>query len=324
MLLSTPSEMQRLINATTNSVWIRRMRNPNLIRQATIRLQQWLNFVLNTNLSTDGIFGPLTKSALQNFQQNQGLSVDGIFGPASFAALRNSVLSKKNPNNVLGLVRYGADLISNRQGFASFQFPASYGSDYLGFKQDCEEHGIKVTSAGSFRAANISAGLGQSRTSLHYFGGAFDLSLDSGMNNPQNEQRDEYVIEPLAGRRWRVWARVRNEAAPKAPKQVTTIKNPATYAQRQGTGRSVTGLFVDFTSLAAKHNWLGIPAWGNYLSSPSPMVLEWWHFQNEFLLFPCYTTFAMELSLIYSQAEINRKPIFNNAQNLVWRDNWHG
>ena len=35
----------------------------------------------------DGIFGPVTKAAVEEFQQSGGLAVDGIVGPATWAAL---------------------------------------------------------------------------------------------------------------------------------------------------------------------------------------------------------------------------------------------
>jgi peptidoglycan hydrolase-like protein with peptidoglycan-binding domain len=37
--------------------------------------------------STDGVFGPATKKALQNAQAMHGLNTDGIAGPMTWSAL---------------------------------------------------------------------------------------------------------------------------------------------------------------------------------------------------------------------------------------------
>ncbi len=38
----------------------------------------------------DGIFGPVTKAAVEQFQSDSGLAVDGVVGPATWAALGGS------------------------------------------------------------------------------------------------------------------------------------------------------------------------------------------------------------------------------------------
>jgi peptidoglycan hydrolase-like protein with peptidoglycan-binding domain len=40
-----------------------------------------------TDSEIDGVFGPVTKSAVEQFQQGAHLTVDGIVGPATWAAL---------------------------------------------------------------------------------------------------------------------------------------------------------------------------------------------------------------------------------------------
>jgi peptidoglycan hydrolase-like protein with peptidoglycan-binding domain len=54
----------------------------------TVRWAQYL--LVRRTLSDDqidGIFGPVTKSAVEQFQTDSGLAVDGIVGPATWAAL---------------------------------------------------------------------------------------------------------------------------------------------------------------------------------------------------------------------------------------------
>ena len=51
------------------------------------RLQRALRRTPNLGLSVDGIFGPLTETAVKEFQQGAGLVVDGIVGPLTWNAL---------------------------------------------------------------------------------------------------------------------------------------------------------------------------------------------------------------------------------------------
>ena len=46
-------------------------------------LQRFLNWYLSEKLVTDGIFGDLTESALEQFQYAEGIKVDGIYGSGS-------------------------------------------------------------------------------------------------------------------------------------------------------------------------------------------------------------------------------------------------
>ena len=55
------------------------------------KLQAALNYVLKTNLSIDGKFGPLTLAALRKFQKTCGLVQDGIYGPKSQKKLREVI-----------------------------------------------------------------------------------------------------------------------------------------------------------------------------------------------------------------------------------------
>ena len=56
-------------------------------RDYIVWVQASLNRVLGTRLATDGISGPLTRSAVRSFQARNRLAVDGIVGPVTEAAL---------------------------------------------------------------------------------------------------------------------------------------------------------------------------------------------------------------------------------------------
>ena len=59
-------------------------------------LQQNLNTVMNTSLTTDGIFGTNTYDVLKAFQMSHGLAADGIYGPVSRAKM-SEALNKRIP-----------------------------------------------------------------------------------------------------------------------------------------------------------------------------------------------------------------------------------
>ena len=64
---------------------------PTLRRGATgelvKQLQRVLNFVLDENLTVDGVFGAKTEEAVKEFQRKAGLTVDGVVGPKTWAEL---------------------------------------------------------------------------------------------------------------------------------------------------------------------------------------------------------------------------------------------
>ena len=54
---------------------------------AVTRLQALLNAVTDAGLAEDGIFGPLTETAVTDFQASRHLLVDGIVGPQTWTSL---------------------------------------------------------------------------------------------------------------------------------------------------------------------------------------------------------------------------------------------
>ena len=54
-------------------------------------LQNDLNFVMNSGLKCDGIFGIKTKSALRDFQSKYNIQVDGIYGNESYAKMKDAL-----------------------------------------------------------------------------------------------------------------------------------------------------------------------------------------------------------------------------------------
>ena len=54
-------------------------------------LQEDLNYVMNSKLVVDGIFGAKTKAALKEFQASHQLVVDGIYGKKSYTAMKGEL-----------------------------------------------------------------------------------------------------------------------------------------------------------------------------------------------------------------------------------------
>ena len=55
------------------------------------KLQKDLNFVLNSKLTVDGIFGTKTKETLKKFQKSQKIEIDGIYGNNSYKKMKNKI-----------------------------------------------------------------------------------------------------------------------------------------------------------------------------------------------------------------------------------------
>jgi peptidoglycan hydrolase-like protein with peptidoglycan-binding domain len=64
---------------------------PTISEGASGPVVRWLQYLLVrrtlSDSQIDGIFGPVTKSAVEEFQQYSHLAVDGIVGPATWSAL---------------------------------------------------------------------------------------------------------------------------------------------------------------------------------------------------------------------------------------------
>ncbi len=288
------------------------------------RLQQWLEF-LGYNCPDDGVFCDDTRKALIRFQQGKDLTPDGIFGRKSYAALRAAVHSRyvallpsfanklpaPLPANFSKKVVCPAHKVGD--GFANFRFRADAAYWYMQLFEHAERLGIKVTSAGADRSIKVSATAGRSNTSLHYIAIAFDLAIYTGMVKPET---DAYVIE-RNGRGWTVWARCYTDR----PEMQRTIQNPVTYARRNGTGKPVSGQFVNFTELARMYHFEDINPHASFFTGGTQLGAEWWHFQCEFALMPFFSTFGEELLTLHSADDIRKSPVAPHTDK-VFGINW--
>lgn len=71
------------IDPSGNVPTLRRGSTGELVKQ----LQRTLNFLLEENLTVDGVFGAKTEAAVKVFQSKMGLTADGVVGPKTWAEL---------------------------------------------------------------------------------------------------------------------------------------------------------------------------------------------------------------------------------------------
>jgi hypothetical protein len=284
----------------------------NLSTPTISRLQEWLTFV---GIPTDvtGVYDESTRTAVREFQRQKGLAADGLFGRMTFVALRNAV--RDQYCFLLKCTSYRkfemrADVF--KQGYDTFRLRTDAAYHYARLYDAAKQAGILVTSSGSDRSLSAPVSAGRVPTSLHYVAIAFDLYIYSAMQNPLT---DPYVVE-RDGDFWRVWARSSN---PQTPER--TISNPVTNAARKGTGRPVTGKFVDFTALAEANGFSRIKPHSSFLAGGSYAGAEWWHFQCERGLMPNFSTFGGELDTLYTLSQIAISPVAR-FQERIFGENW--
>lgn len=287
---------------------------------AVRQMQRWINLVSDSKIATDGIFGAGTAAALRNFQRANGLVPDGIFGRNTFLVLRSAMLNRYCQGKPLGTIVCPADKLG--KGAKQLTLRTDAANMYNAMYAEAKSMGISVTTAGGLRRLQDAEGAGRSKTSLHFAAIAFDLALDSMCTDPT---KDAFVCTLDANRNWTVWARCTNTAAPNAPKQPIIIENPVTYINRRGAGQKIEGLFVNFTELAKKHGFTGIPPHANYLTSKHITSLECWHFDlRNTVLMPNFSTFGEEITSIWSFAEYAQHEALFSRRNLIWAQSWFG
>ena len=286
----------------------------NSTGESVLRLQQWLNFLGEPIvLAEDGLFDEDTKQALVKFQYSAGLKPDGIFGRLSYAALRQAV--HKHYTTIGAFKLFGKVVMPADQydkGYNSFRLRTDAAYWYKMFYNDMKVAGALVTSSGSDRSLDAKVSAARSTTSMHYIATAFDLYIYSGMIKPET---DPYVVEK-DGDRWRVWARCADGKG-----ELRTIANPVTYRRRNGTGVPVKDWFMDLTAVAARYGYIAIKPRASFFTGGSEMGAEWWHFQNEFVLFPLYSAFGEELQTLHAPAAIQKSPLRQYAER-VFKINW--
>ena len=279
---------------------------------------------LGYNVGTvDGDFGPATSRQVELFQEANELYQDGIVGKGTLTVmneqlperLRFTIDGEPDPDETfikLPWTKVEADQIKGSNGYSRFYLREDAAEAYNDLRRDVLALGGVITSAGAKRPITDSKRMAsRSVKSLHYTGLAFDLALDSGMNNPKKER---FVIEEVGDRGWNVWCRTEDESVPVRRLEGYTYNNTKVIVEDR---------FFSFTDLAEKHGFHPIKSRRYFKTGGSYLGAEWWHFQFEKALTPGVSTFGGELLKVYSLSELKSKfEPWDISKNAVWKESW--
>ena len=279
---------------------------------------------LGYNVGTvDGDFGPATSRQVELFQEANELYQDGIVGKGTLTImneqlperLRFTIDGEPDPEETfvkLPWTKVETDKVPGSQGYSYFRLREDAAEAYNDLRRDVLALGGVITSAGAKRPITDSKRMAsRSIKSLHYTGLAFDLALDSGMNNPKKER---FVIEEVGARGWNVWCRTEDESVPVRRLEGYTYHNTKVIVEDR---------FFSFTDLAKKHGFEPISARRSFKGGGSYLGAEWWHFQFEKALTPGVSTFGGELLKVYSLSELKSKfEPWEISKNAVWKESW--
>lgn len=152
---------------------------------------------------------------------------------------------------------------------------------------------------------------------MHYVGLALDLSLPTGMQNPE---KDPYIIESIGDRKWRVWCRTENNDVPLVTLDAAKIRR--LRGKTVLSYETVTCRAFDLTAIFESHGWSGIRARKSFFRGGSYGGAEWWHFQHESVLESGKSTFGKELLKVYTLDQAKKFVYWNVAKNCVFGKNW--
>jgi len=279
---------------------------------------------LGYNVGTvDGDFGPATSRQVELFQEANDLYQDGIVGKGTLSVmneqlpeeLRFQIDGEPDPDETfvkLPWTKVETDQIEGSEGYSYFRLRKDAAEAYNALREDVLALGGVITSAGAKRPITDSKRMAsRSVKSLHYTGLAFDLALDSGMNNPKKER---FVIEEVGDRDWNVWCRTEDESVPVRRLEGYTYNNTKVVVEDR---------FFSFTELAKKHGFYPIKSRRYFKTGGSYLGAEWWHFQFEKALTPGVSTFGGELLKVYRLSELKSKfEPWEITKNAVWKESW--
>jgi|TARA_X000001388_G_scaffold77480_2_gene78490 hypothetical protein len=274
----------------------------------------------------DGDFGRATELQVEKFQESVDIHDDGIVGKETLRLLNekldhnaDSALQFKiddngdppSPARKHKWIRVEADQVEGSKGYDRFYLRDDAAKAYNALREEVLALGGVITSAGARRRLTSSKrSKSRSTKSMHYVGLAFDMALDSGMENPKKER---FAIENIGNREWNVWCKTDNLTIPERTIEAFTYRC---------TRVPVIGRYFSFTDIAKKHGFQPIKARRWFLNGGKYTGAEWWHFQYERALIEGVSRFGAELQRIYDLSECKQFEHWDNSKNCTFGVDW--
>lgn len=284
--------------------------------------------------NVDGAFGKNTESSVKDFQEKKGLVADGVVGDKTLQAIDAALKAAgkegaefddqpeeppavvQAPEVKMGWVTCPADKVPGKDGYGITVLRTDAAAAYKELKAEVNSLGGVVTSAGGRRALSSGAGPARSKSSMHYTGLAFDMSLATGM---QNFDTDPFLcVRVPDSRKWTIWCK--SSSAPEVTLDAVvcrTVKGKTVLETKKMTVRA-----FNFTEVAAKHGFVSISARKSFFEGGAYGGAEWWHFQYDKALTKKVSKFGEELLKVYSLSEAQKFVYWNEVKDSVFGVNW--
>lgn len=261
-------------------------------------LQKALNATdAEPGLTVDGLYGQLTKRAVEDYQRSVGLYDDGIVGPRTWAALghtREPEVWQGREVDWHGVKRIKIDQYDagHETSYPRIRLRTDIATQVAQMRMEMLSVGACLYSSGGLRQLGARVGKNRSATSLHYLGRAIDLYVGAAMSDPT---RDPYIVEPdpAHDRYWVVWARAEHGEE--------RLLNA--WVHREQRCRRVSARVINLTELLADFGFGRIGRRRSY-GADNLGAAEWWHFQNEQGLVGGVTLFGEELLKVWTLEQL--------------------
>jgi hypothetical protein len=219
-----------------------------------------------------------------------------------------------------------ADIFPGRDGYSSLQLRSDVAGAYSDLYTAVHALGGILTTAGGKRSLSVIPNQNQSKTSFHYIGRAFDMSLPTGMQDPE---KDPYVILDVGDRLWDVYCKS-TLSSDALMEKCRTYNITGGYTIIDGTynqnkkilTKQVSGNMFSFTELAKTFGFERIAARKSFFNGNNYVGAEWWHFQWETGLVPQTTTFGNELLRTYTLKQCQQFPYWESIKGARFQAEW--